>query len=65
MTATSEALRTEGESIVRELRLLDALRPHGLARIVGSVALGLVVKPDIDLRLLTEADDLFGVVDAV
>jgi hypothetical protein len=65
MNTESRDLRIEAESIIRELNLFEALRPYGNARVVGSVALNLVVKPDIDLHLLTESDDLITVVDAV
>jgi hypothetical protein len=65
MTIESNCLKAEAESIIRDLHLLELLRPHGEARIVGSVALDLVIKPDIDIHLLTETADLMSVADAV
>jgi hypothetical protein len=56
---------TEAEEIIRELALLDLLSRYGDARVVGSVALDLVVKLDIDIHLLVAADDLLAVVDSV
>lgn len=65
MTTESNCLKAEAEAIIRDLDLLELLRPHGDARIVGSVALDLVVKPDIDIHLLSITDDLMSVAVAV
>jgi len=56
------ALQEEAETIIRELALLEMLDRFGTARLVGSVALDLIVKRDIDLHLLT-SEDLFTVAD--
>jgi hypothetical protein len=57
-------LRTEAKEIITRLGLLDLLSQHGQAEIVGSVALGLVVKRDIDLHLLVSTtDDILAVTD--
>jgi len=53
----STALRKEALEVVDELRLLEMLEPFGEARLVGSVALDLVVKPDIDVHLLLKSGD--------
>lgn len=45
-------LESEARSIMRELGLLPVLRQYGEARLVGSVALDLIVKRDIDFDLL-------------
>ena len=58
-------LKSEAEGIVRKLSLLELLRRYGEARVVGSVALDLVVKKDIDIHVLTGEHDLFRVVDSV
>ena len=64
--ASQEArLTNEAETLIEELGLLQILRRHGRAEIVGSVALGLIVKLDIDLHLLVEADDLLCVCDDI
>ncbi len=46
-----QALRSEAELIVSQLGLLDVLRRYGRAEVVGSVALDLVVKRDIDIHV--------------
>ncbi|MHB9108356.1 MAG: hypothetical protein ACYDCO_14975 [Armatimonadota bacterium] len=56
------SLREEAEAIIRELALLDILGRFGQARLIGSVALDLIVKRDIDLHLLT-SEDLFAIAD--
>ena len=55
----------EALSIVEELRLLEILRLHGRAEVVGSVALDLVVKPDIDVHLHADSEDLLAVCDDI
>jgi len=57
----ASSLKAEAESIIDELALLDLLTPYGDARVVGSVALDLIVKLDIDIHVLTGTDDLLGV----
>jgi hypothetical protein len=54
----SSALKIEAINIVQELGLLEMLEPYGEARLVGSVALDLVVKPDIDIHLLLDRRDV-------
>jgi hypothetical protein len=54
----SSSLRAEAIEIVQRLGLLDILTRFGEARLVGSVALDLVVKPDIDLHLLLDQEPL-------
>ena len=58
-------LKSEAEGIVRKLSLHELLKRYGEARVVGSVALDLVVKKDIDIHVLTGEHDLFRVVDSV
>ena len=56
-------LKREAEAIIAELGLLDLARSHGRAEVVGSVALDLIVKLDIDIHLLVDTDDPFAVTD--
>ena len=65
MKTESNNLKAEAESIIRDLNLFEMLQSQGEARVVGSVALNLVVKPDIDIHLLTRTDDLMSVVDNI
>lgn len=66
--ANVTSLHEEALLIVEELALLDRLEPFGTVQLVGSVALDLVVKPDIDIHLLlddsqdvlTAAREIFG-----
>jgi hypothetical protein len=58
-------LRLEAEGIVGDLDLVPLLSAYGRARVVGSVALDLVVKFDIDVHLLVHSDDVLPVVDHV
>jgi hypothetical protein len=51
--------------ILTGLDLLAALRDWGEARVVGSVALDLIVKRDIDVHLLVRHADLWAVAHAV
>ena len=48
-------LRKEALQIVERLGLLSLLNAYGEARIVGSVALDLIVKRDLDIHVLLEA----------
>ena len=54
-------LCSEALGIVHDLQLLPLLARFGRARLVGSVALDLVVKRDIDLHLLVDNADLWPV----
>ncbi|MHA2601545.1 MAG: hypothetical protein AM324_005365 [Candidatus Thorarchaeota archaeon SMTZ1-83] len=54
-------LREEAEQIVEALDILDLLNAYGHARIVGSVALDLIVKRDIDIHTLVLLNDLLEV----
>jgi len=57
-------LKIEAEGIIQELRLLDLLSQHGEVRVVGSVALDLIVKLDIDIHvLIAEETGLLNAVD--
>jgi hypothetical protein len=58
-------LKAEAEGIIEELGLLGMLRDYGRAGVVGSVALDLIVKRDIDVHLLVEGRDILEVVDGV
>jgi hypothetical protein len=58
-------LRSEAERIIGELALLDILAPLGDAGVVGSVALDLIVKLDIDLYLVVKNGDLLAATDEV
>lgn len=60
-----EALREEADGIIRQAGLLALLNEHGHACLVGSVALNLVVKLDIDFVLLVESPDILAAVDRV
>lgn len=51
-------LREEAERIVETLDILDLLNAYGHARVVGSVALDLIVKRDIDIHALILLGDL-------
>jgi hypothetical protein len=57
----SKVLRDEAFEIIEAFGFLEMLGKYGDARLVGSVALDLVVKPDIDFHLVL---DKFDVVDA-
>lgn len=51
--------------ILDDLRLMPVLSNYGRAELVGSVALGLIVKLDIDIHLLLGHSELFSVVNAL
>ena len=59
------SLKTEAENIVAHLKLLDYLQQFGKVGIAGSVALDLIVKPDIDVHVLAKNNDLFQIVEPV
>ena len=65
MIINTNDLKREAESIVKNLSLLEILRRYGEVRVVGSVALNLIVKRDIDLHVVVQTDDLFEVVDQI
>jgi hypothetical protein len=58
-------LRSEAEGIIRDLGLVELLSKHGEAAVVGSVALDLIVKRDIDVHLLIRGGNLLSVADDV
>ncbi|MGY5874776.1 MAG: hypothetical protein RTU30_03425 [Candidatus Thorarchaeota archaeon] len=46
------SLKREAEQIIEDLDIMDYLNSYGEARVVGSVALDLIVKKDIDIHVL-------------
>ena len=64
MTPNS-ALKAEAEKIIEDLNLLRLLAQHDEPRFVGSVALDLSVKLDIDIHPLVQTPDLLSVGDHV
>ena len=58
-------LKSEAEAIIEDLGLLELLAPFGEARVVGSVALNLIVKLDIDIHLLIRDGSTEDVADRV
>jgi hypothetical protein len=58
-------LKREAERIIEELDLLRLLSSYGEARIVGSVALDLIVKLDIDIHPLVDNPDVLEVVNGI
>lgn len=58
-------LKHEAMDIVEELHLMEVFLPYVEARIVGSVALDLIVKLDIDIHVLVETPNLLGVVNMI
>jgi hypothetical protein len=65
MKTNTNDLKREAESIIKNLSLLEILSKYGDARVVGSVALNLIVKRDIDLHVVVKTDNLFEVVDQI
>jgi len=59
------ALSDEAMAIIHELALYELLAPYGTARLVGSVALDLIVKRDIDLHLLVATPNLYALIDPI
>lgn len=47
-------LREQAESIISSLDLIEKLGQFGEAHVVGSVAFGTTVKPDLDIQIYTE-----------
>ena len=58
-------LKREAEGIIEELNLLRLLTAYGDARVVGSVALDLIVKLDIDIHVLVRNEDLLEVINDI
>lgn len=58
-------LKLEALAILDRLTLMELLQPFGEAQVVGSVALDLLVKLDIDIHLLVNAPDLLSIVDCI
>ena len=52
------------ERIIDDLGILKILEPFGDARVVGSIALDVIVKPDIDIHVVVDGD-IFEVINAV
>lgn len=61
----SNLLRDEALEIIEEYDLFEILGRYGDARLVGSVALDLVVKPDIDIHLYIDKSDVVQTAEAV
>ncbi|MHA2021452.1 MAG: hypothetical protein ACW96N_07040 [Candidatus Thorarchaeota archaeon] len=51
-------LRIEAEQVIEDLDIMGLLNAYGHARIVGSVALDLIVKRDIDIHVLVLLRDI-------
>ena len=58
-------LKQEAENILGELSLIGILKKYGEARVVGSVALDLIVKRDVDIHVLVEEPYLLDVADRI
>ncbi len=54
------SLKEEALQVIEDLDIMDLLRSYGEAEIVGSVALDLIVKRDIDIHVLVSLQDPFG-----
>jgi hypothetical protein len=65
MTTAPPPSRQEAFWIIEELNLIEFLNTLGKAHLVGSVALDLLVKPDIDLHLLVNHPNLMETSNAV
>lgn len=61
----SKLLREEGQEISEGFRFLDLLGRYGEVRLVGSLALDLVVKPDIDFHLLVDQNQVLEVTKSI
>jgi len=57
--------RQEALKIIEELNLIEFLNTIGQVHLVGSVALNLIVKPDIDLHLLLDHPNLMDTSSAI
>jgi len=58
-------LKREADKIIKELDLLRLLSTYGEARIVGSIALDLIVKLDIDIHLLVDNPNVLEVANGI
>jgi hypothetical protein len=56
----NRALARDGCGIAQKLRLIEVLSEFGEARVVGSVALDLVVRRDLDVHVLVKEPDLLA-----
>lgn len=56
-------MQEEARKIIQELDLLKLFNKYGDARIVGSVATDLIVKPDIDIHVLIDNNQLMEVIN--
>ena len=63
MPESAQSLKLEAEDIIQQLTLFEILGQYGEARLVGSCALDLIVKLDIDIHLVVGTTDLLSVVD--
>ena len=61
----SKVLRDEAFEIIDAFGFLELLGQYGDARLVGSVALDLVVKPDIDFHLFITKSDVVNVAESI
>jgi hypothetical protein len=61
----SKILRDEAFEIIEAFGFLELLGQYGDARLVGSVALDLVVKPDIDLHLFIAKSVVVNVAELI
>lgn len=59
---TASLLKSEAKSIIKGLGLIEILGRYGKARVVGSVALDLIVEREIDIHLLMPSGDLMKTV---
>ncbi|MCW4050674.1 MAG: hypothetical protein NWE89_13165 [Candidatus Bathyarchaeota archaeon] len=59
------SLNTEAHGILKETGLLEILSTYGRAEVVGSVALDLIVKLDIDIHVLVENPELIETVNMI
>ena len=65
MSESEKSLRSEAEDIIQQVTLFEILDQYGEARLVGSCALDLIVKLDIDIHLVVGTTDLLSVVDSI
>lgn len=49
--------KKEAEKIIKNVRLLERLSAYGRAELVGSIALDLLAKPEIEIHLLINTSD--------
>lgn len=55
--------KSVAETIINQLGLMPVLKQIGEARVVGSVALDVIVKPDIDIHIVVA--DLYAAIDQI